>query len=565
MNRLIPDTIIRNGIYQFKKRVPERLADSQAFGGKRFIQKSLRTRDPREARQLAADLDAQFQNLCGLAERELSPSISFKGTFNVLKARAPTEVEVQAEVLRLKNGYLARTHRGHDTVNTIAFGQHNQEIYSGSPDYVWHDRLESLEGAFRGQPDLGTLVAVDRIIKENGWKVETDSSLHDELCRRIAAAQIEAIEKLFQSERGDFHDQFKVAGPASAKTLLDALEHYQRLKGSRTQMLKKVTVAVRAWDDLVGKLLISSIDRGDIREFIADLSRVPMRLRAKNPNASLRDLINHARSNASGETRLEARTIKDNYLSPLSTAVNALREDFPEISNPFEGIKVDGASRKSNKRSFKDHELQAMFRHPIFTGCKSKTRRNTPGDQIIRDHYLWAPIIALWTGMRANEIATLEVEDVRLSELGYAGKPHFRIKAGKTDNAKREVPIHPKLIELGFADYVAKIASAGHKRVFPDWKQPKGKLYSSGASQKNFNTHVVSCCDDDNVSFHTFRHTMKNAMAKARIPEQYQRAILGHEKLDRDADYFHPELDHYFDEFVNKVDFPDVDLSHLSA
>ncbi|MEQ9317454.1 MAG: site-specific integrase [Henriciella sp.] len=563
MNRSIPDTLLRNGIYQFKKRVPERLIATKTFDGKRFIQKSLKTRDPREARRLASDMDADFQGLCRRAEAELTTKATSVWNAALGGNRVPSEEDIQAELIRSRNSFLVATHRGFDTKNNAKWGYSDEDIYSGSPKYVWIEKLKSLAGAFRGQPDESTVDSVRRIVSSNGWSADEGTALFDELCERFAAAEIEAIETLLQSPRGDYHERYRVSASGAATSLYDALEHYKKIKGSRRQMLKKVETAVRAWDDLVGKPTISSITRADIRSFISELSKVPMTLRAKRPHDSLRQLIDHPSSTSPKEKRLAPRTIKDNYISPLSSAVKALGDDFSDVTNPFDRIQVDGATRKSKKRSFKDHELNAIFRHPIFTGCSGRNRRNTPGSTVIKDHYYWAPLIAMWTGMRAGEIANLALADVRISSQGYAGHPHFRIAEGKTENARREVPIHPILLKLGFDEYVAKIASEGHARLFPDWKQPKGKLLSSGASQKNFNSKVLSCCDDDDVSFHTFRHTMKNVMAKARIAEQYQRAILGHEKLGIDANYFHPELDHYYDEFVQKIEYPNVDLSHL--
>lgn len=564
MNRSIPDTLLRNGVYQFKKRVPKHLVATTAFGGKQFVQRSLKTRDPREARQRASEMDADFLEVCARAEREISGLSAKENLTNTERAHQPTDNEVNAEIIRLKNRFLATHHRGFDTLNNVSWNISGEEVFSGTPEYVWVEISKELQRGITGEPDVRTTARVDHAIQENGWAVTKNSGLYAELCRSFAAAEIEAIDALLSSKRGDFHTEYNVAAPARTKTLEDAIEHYKAVKPTKTKMVIKMETALRAWTELVGKQSISSITRTDIRSYISNLLKVPLKLRAQHPGTDLKDLIEDPRSTSSTEKRLSPRTIKDNYIAPLSTAINCLIDDHPE-KNPFDRIKVDGATRKSRKRKFKDHELNSIFRHPIFTGCMSKRLRNTPGGEVIKDHYYWAPIIALWTGMRANEIASLELPDIRIQSQGYEGKPHFRIREGKSENARRDVPIHPQLLKFGLDDYVALLSAAGHSRLFPHWKQPRGKSFSSGASQKNFNNKVILCCDDDNVSFHTFRHTLKNAMANARIPEQYQRAILGHELLDRDADYLHPELDDYYDEFVEKVDYPNVDLSHLEV
>jgi integrase len=69
------------------------------------------------------------------------------------------------------------------------------------------------------------------------------------------------------------------------------------------------------------------------------------------------------------------------------------------------------------------------------------------------------PLIGYFTGARTNEMAQLDTADIRLIQ-GYqcidfcADDPKIpeakRIKTGEA----RHVPIHPRLIKLGFLDYV---------------------------------------------------------------------------------------------------------------
>ncbi len=67
----------------------------------------------------------------------------------------------------------------------------------------------------------------------------------------------------------------------------------------------------------------------------------------------------------------------------------------------------------------------------------------------------WMPLIALFTGMRKEEVAQLRHYDI-LEENGIA---YFDVsdsegRSLKTDNAKRKIPIHSRLLDLGFMDYV---------------------------------------------------------------------------------------------------------------
>ena len=60
--------------------------------------------------------------------------------------------------------------------------------------------------------------------------------------------------------------------------------------------------------------------------------------------------------------------------------------------------------------------LKELFETPIWTGCQSEHRRSKPGTHIIRDENFWLPLIAVFSGMRQEEICQLRLEDVRQAE-----------------------------------------------------------------------------------------------------------------------------------------------------
>ena len=46
---------------------------------------------------------------------------------------------------------------------------------------------------------------------------------------------------------------------------------------------------------------------------------------------------------------------------------------------------------------------------------------------------------------------------------------------GRDPNARREVPLHPDLITLGFLTYVNEMRRAGHRRLFPKLEPYRGR------------------------------------------------------------------------------------------
>ena len=100
----------------------------------------------------------------------------------------------------------------------------------------------------------------------------------------------------------------------------------------------------------------------------------------------------------------------------------------------------------------------------------------------------WTPLLALYTGGRANEIAQLQVDDVIKTNCGIVcisimddidddvddNEPlstpddEKAIKSLKTASSRRWVPIHPKLVEVGFLEFVATMKEKGEVRLFPE-------------------------------------------------------------------------------------------------
>jgi hypothetical protein len=135
----------------------------------------------------------------------------------------------------------------------------------------------------------------------------------------------------------------------------------------------------------------------------------------------------------------------------------------------------------------------------------------------------------LFTGARPSELGQLAVADIKLSgQTPYISilteydpdDPEDRTfyLTCKTANARREVPLHPKLVELGFDRYVLRMQERGHARLFSEWKAPSDprKLYSSASWIRRFNEKIIRSCSQRHPkpTFYSLRHTFKVAMVR---------------------------------------------------
>lgn len=124
---------------------------------------------------------------------------------------------------------------------------------------------------------------------------------------------------------------------------------------------------------------------------------------------------------------------------------------------------------KARRSSFANEELEALFATPAWAGCLDPWHRSTAGKFLIWDARYWVPLIALYSGMRREEICQLGPDNIEIVDEIWL----FRLAPSKTmrlksDAAAREVPIHPELLRLGFKKHVQAARSARHKRLFPE-------------------------------------------------------------------------------------------------
>lgn len=130
-------------------------------------------------------------------------------------------------------------------------------------------------------------------------------------------------------------------------------------------------------------------------------------------------------------------------------------------------------------------------------------------------HTFWPPLISLFTGARCNEVAQLYMDDILNDDHKHPERWRFmiRIGRGRTDQrlknkfSNRSIPMHPRLIELGFLDYLNDVRSLGFERVFPSLRWTAAAGYGDTVSDM-FSAYLrgkVKIVDPRKV-FHSFRH-----------------------------------------------------------
>jgi len=167
-----------------------------------------------------------------------------------------------------------------------------------------------------------------------------------------------------------------------------------------------------------------------------------------------------------------------------------------------------------------ENEFTTKEKNPYLPFDKSDLEKLFYSDEYLRGKHTkasnyWAPLLALFTGARSNEICQLLVSDIRQETIDHHVVTYIDIneeedKELKTPAARRIVPINSKLIELDFLGYVETVTNQGSKALFPEITVVNGK--HNHELGRWFRDTYKRKCGIENIGkkkkvFHSFRHT----------------------------------------------------------
>lgn len=190
-------------------------------------------------------------------------------------------------------------------------------------------------------------------------------------------------------------------------------------------------------------------------------------------------------------------------------------------ANPFVGLKVVEKVKpiSSQRNAYNPQQIKTLIKLADSYGNK--------------DRRYWLILIARYTGARMNEICQLKPDDITNEVI------HIRGAVLKTHNAKRTIPIHPKLIELGILEWVKCCTG---ERLFHGWAVVKGS-YSHGASRWFSRNNPFDKSKPNYVDFHSIRHTVATELKQAGVELQYAAQILGHSTKSITYDRYGKSID----------------------
>ena len=257
---------------------------------------------------------------------------------------------------------------------------------------------------------------------------------------------------------------------------------------------------------VVEDIPLSNLDHGTTDSFRSILKKLPRHIN-KNPvwqGLTIKQIID------TKPTDTLSNASVNKYMRRISSMFNWAVEREYAGKNYFRKKPIKELKKANEKRDMlTSDDLAAIFHLARF---------EAEADQPFK---YWTPLIALYTGARQNEIASLNGSDVKKIHGIWC----FRfITAKQKQYAERIVPIHSRLQELGIIEYAERQAG----KLFPELDYTRDG-YGQAVS-KWYNRYRRKCGLDDirNKDFHSFRHTLSTALYRAGVESMLISEIDGH-------------------------------------
>lgn len=351
----------------------------------------------------------------------------------------------------------------------------------------------------------------------------------------------------------------ETASSASMKFSEFMAEYLHRHEGFRkADQIRRRKDQCKLFLELTGDLPLAKINRASMRQFSDRIAKIPderhnVRRKYACPDAGFPELIKLAEMHDLPRLTVHAQ---HRLLDGISEIFHWAVQETMMASNPAAGLggeveKRSGIAKvkpQDQRDPLSAEDLNGVFSAKWFVEGSGK---KTPKGEFYhyRPHYYWLPLLALYNGGRLNELSQLYLNDVKTIE-GFAcldfnlmGGDKIDIdepdaepvkaadKSLKTINAVRIVPIHQKLLDLGFLQYVDALRASGQMRLFPELLFDATKGYGRAAG-KWFNERYLGIElkieRNGRKTFHSMRHNFATALGAANVELNVKTDFMGH-------------------------------------
>ena len=506
----LPTGMVRNknGRYYLRRRIPQDLISR--YDGKKEILVSLNTANYREALDRFRQQDARLMLEWARQRQRFADFI----------ASRHVQAEIVINDLTLED--IDRICQHYE-----AAGLEGDEWRREEGNYDYGEIEEYQVGYRHGIAALKAAVAIGDIatlgpmlqnfLNLYRYRLNIPESDYRRLAIAFGRAAIRTNEKLLRRYEGEEVPTPQI-GPREQHLLSEVIKDYQEQypQAKQAAMYKKIVGVLPMFLEIVGNKPVHLLRQSDINRFFDVVQTLPPRWKDISRQKKL-SVIEVAKLNL-GE--MSPGTFEGTYKAVITPFLKWAYTNWQDHSFPttlttqmitYRGSREEG---EGHQRAFSIDELKRLF-----SSTQMKTFANNPQNV----HQYWLPLLGLFTGARVNEICQLNPQvDIRMDQAGIwylditeeSEAAENVKKSVKTAVSKRKVPIHSRLIKLGFLKYVDWVRTKGDKLLFASFLPGVGRASAEAAKWFRGFLKELDLRDETPgarlVGMHAFRSTFLN-------------------------------------------------------
>ncbi|MFN1599397.1 tyrosine-type recombinase/integrase [Vibrio harveyi] len=229
---------------------------------------------------------------------------------------------------------------------------------------------------------------------------------------------------------------------------------------------------------------------------------------------------------------LSHKTLRD-YFAAIKQFMNWCVVQELINSNPFAHVKLPSKNISSHSQRLRwgEKQLTRLFSSRAFREQDSS--------------FQWASKVMVLHGCRPSEACQLRVADIHIdgpipiiSFTDSGEQQHL-----KNASSKRQVPIHQRLLESSFLDYVKERKQ--HKKIQLFDFIPRGKDTDWSKDFRDSMGDVLTACGfkaGNRPTAYSFRHTFVDELKQANVEEHVVAQIVGHKNTSMTYGHYGKQL-----------------------
>jgi len=577
-----PHILKRDGRYYYRKRIPSDLVQAGCYGEKKDIKHALGTSDLAKANSLAKTVALKVDTDFEAKRCELKAGNSAHSCKNTIPC-IPKQKRRLAELSEIeRNDFILRMFINKERMEA------GKRRHISDPD----EREEMLYtakidmGGVAGDlddPQSNWFGTVRKALESAGISTDgADNALVRELAEKLQRAEVEATFRTMQAlnghphkSRDPFFSNIHADSPLpnaakQSKTIGDLCADYMAhnlhnaTKGSLApSIIPKIKMRCRILTDLFGEgMALASLSSEDAARLVDFLPTLPQNATKRYKGVSLVTA-------AERESKLPAKRLihpetADDYLTGISAMLSHGMERGWLKANPLKGRLVRERMPRLIRRerlTLTPDEMTKVFSSKVFL-----TQRHG-GRNALEARY-WVPLLCLFHGTRSNEVAGMHAADVEeaagIAFLNLREHAEHRLK---NETSARRVPVHGKLIELGFLEFVARRRE----------EEPVGYLFSGLSRNRNGSmadgigkwwqrlvTGLLGAAPANGAigarGIHSLRHSWVAATRAAGLDDSTRKRLGGWSQADASEGYGWSGALPMLKKAIDKIAFPGVEF-----